>query len=194
MSVRDYRLIARSHLKGQWGMMIVIGLIYTAIITGLTYATANVGVWVVGGPLMVGLYSVSLALIRSGKISVSMLFSGFKNFSGNFLTYLLQNLYLCLWGLLFVPLFIKPYSYALAMYIRADDPRIGADEAITLSRRMMDGYKWKLFCLHFSFIGWALLSVLSLGIGFLFLVPYMQAANAAFYEERKNEWLVQENA
>ena len=54
---------------------------------------------------------------------------------------------------------------------------------------MMDGHKWQLFCLHFSFIGWILLSILTCGILFLFVAPYMQAANAEFYEKLKNDEL-----
>ena len=52
----------------------------------------------------------------------------------------------------------------------------------------MNGKKWKLFCLHFSFIGWAILSVLTFGIGFLFLMPYMQASITAFYEDAYNSY------
>jgi uncharacterized membrane protein len=50
---------------------------------------------------------------------------------------------------------------------------------------MMDGYKWKYFCLGLRFIGWALLCVLTLGIGFLWLSPYIQVSYAKFYEDLK---------
>ena len=62
------------------------------------------------------------------------------------------------------------------------------NEAIELSMAMMDGHKWDLFCLELSFIGWAFLCVLSLGIGYLWLIPYMYASYAAFYEDVKNEY------
>lgn len=52
---------------------------------------------------------------------------------------------------------------------------------------MMAGNKWRLFCLQFSFIGWQILCILSLGIGFLWLTPYMNAATAAFYDEISRE-------
>lgn len=51
----------------------------------------------------------------------------------------------------------------------------------------MDGYKMKLFLLDLSFIGWMILSILTLGIGLLFLQPYMNTARAAFYEDLKAE-------
>ena len=50
---------------------------------------------------------------------------------------------------------------------------------------MMKGYKWKLFCMDLSFIGWAFLCILSFGIGFLWLQPYIEASHAKFYEELK---------
>ena len=58
-----------------------------------------------------------------------------------------------------------------------------ANEAITASRKLMDGHKWELFVLSLTFIGWQLLCALTLGIGLLWLVPYQNAALAAFYRE-----------
>lgn len=52
----------------------------------------------------------------------------------------------------------------------------------------MDGHKWRLFCLHLSFIGWWLLCILTLGIGMLWLAPYIQNSTAAFYEDLKNQF------
>lgn len=52
----------------------------------------------------------------------------------------------------------------------------------------MDGHKWRLFCLHLSFIGWWLLCTLTLGIGTLWLAPYIQNSTAAFYEDLKNQF------
>jgi len=62
-------------------------------------------------------------------------------------------------------------------------PEYGVNQAIAASKRMMRGNKWRLFCLHFSFIGWKLLCILTCGIGLLWLNPYIEAANAAFYKE-----------
>ena len=64
-----------------------------------------------------------------------------------------------------------------------------ANTAITLSRKMMNGNKWKFFCLSLSFIGWMLLGILTLGIGFLFLNPYMQASKVAFFEDAYNNYV-----
>ena len=52
---------------------------------------------------------------------------------------------------------------------------------------MMKGNKWRLFKLEFSFIGWLVLCVLTLGIETFFPIPYVNAANADFYTELKNK-------
>ena len=64
---------------------------------------------------------------------------------------------------------------------------MGANDCITQSREMMNGYKWKLFCLDFSFIGWYLLGALCLGVGTIFVVPYHQMARTNFYLALKSE-------
>ena len=71
----------------------------------------------------------------------------------------------------------------MAPYILAEHPEMSAMDAIKLSKDMMRGNKGRYFCLQLSFIGWILLSLLTFGIGILFLIPYMQAANAEFFNE-----------
>lgn len=78
------------------------------------------------------------------------------------------------------------YTYTYAHLIMAEYPTLSPAEALRNSRNLMRGKKWKLFCLDFSFIGWVLLSLLTLGIGFLFLIPYLQAARVAFYHDIAN--------
>lgn len=68
-------------------------------------------------------------------------------------------------------------------YILAEHPELTASEAIAQSKAMMEGNRWRLFCLQFSFIGWDILCALTLGIGNLALRPYRHAAEAAFYRE-----------
>ena len=140
------------------------------------------------------------------------LFSQFGRLGAGFCMDFLMNLFVFLWGLLFIiPGVVKGYSYAMAPYILAENPDMTARDAITESRRIMDGNKFSLFCLQLSFIGWALLcsapvltalsyivplvvfksnfaSIFWLipcsiptFIGSLFLMSYQEAAVAAFY-------------
>ncbi|MBR5241893.1 MAG: DUF975 family protein, partial [Clostridia bacterium] len=71
----------------------------------------------------------------------------------------------------------------MAYYIKLDHPEYTPTEAITESRKLMDGNKMRLFCLHLSFIGWAIVCLFTFGIGTFWLIPYMNAANAEFYQD-----------
>ena len=86
-----------------------------------------------------------------------------------------------------VPGIIKSFEYAIIPYILADDPEISSKDVFKKAKQMMKGNKWRLFKLDFSFIGWYLLCVLTLGIGTFFLLPYVNAAMAEFYKELKNK-------
>ncbi|MEC6748717.1 DUF975 family protein [Marinilactibacillus sp. XAAS-LB27] len=102
--------------------------------------------------------------------------------------YILQWIYMFLWSLLFViPGIVKSFSYAQTYFIYKDATESGhylsPTECITRSRELMDGYKWKLFVLELSFIGWHFLGALTLGLGYLFITPYIETSKAIFYED-----------
>ena len=115
-------------------------------------------------------------------------FSGFRvKYGRNIGTLLLAGIKTVLWALLFIiPGIIKAYEYAIIPYILADDAEISSKDAFKKAKQMMKGNKWRLFKLEFSFIGWSVLCVLTLGIGVFFLIPYVNAATAEFYVELKN--------
>lgn len=101
---------------------------------------------------------------------------------------LLVGVYTLLWTLLFIiPGIVKSYSYAMAIYISKDKPELSAEECIQESRRMMSGYKWKLFVLDLSYIGWLLLCILTCGILSLWVTPKMETAHVLFYEDLKSD-------
>ncbi len=102
---------------------------------------------------------------------------------------LLRDIYLLLWTFLFIiPGIIKAFSYAMVPYIIAEDDDISPKQAITLSRKMMNGHKWEYFKLHFSFIGWFILSVATCGIlGTFYVNPYVFSTDAQFYLALRDE-------
>lgn len=111
---------------------------------------------------------------------------GLSNYWHKVWGYLLMYILVILWSfLLIIPGIIKAFSYAMTPYILEDRPELSASDAIHLSRTMMRGHKFDLFYLYLSFIGWALLCLVTCGIGFLWLTPYMQTTTAAFYQEVK---------
>ena len=118
------------------------------------------------------------------KPGIGDLFCRFHIFWKAFGLRLVMGLFITLWTfLLIIPGIIASYSYAMAPYLMAENPDMGIMEAIRRSKEIMQGNKWRLFCLHFSFIGWAFLCLFTCGIGYLFLSPYQMLAEAAFYRE-----------
>lgn len=141
-------------------------------------------------PLSYGYNGAFLSNSRTKQsFSVQNLFEGFQDYGRIFGTLLLQGVYTVLWTLLLiVPGVIKAYSYAMTVYILKDEPELKFNSAIEKSMAMMDGHKFELFYLQLTFIGWALLSILTLGIGFLWLTPYTASATAHFYNEVKADY------
>lgn len=129
-------------------------------------------------------YYIDLVL-HNKKDSVGVLFERFDIFFKAVGLQIFMGFFVLLWSLLFiVPGIIAAYRYAMAPYIMAENPDISIREAVNLSKQMMDGHKARLFWLGWSFFGWILLTALSMGIGSLWLTPYISAAEAAFYIER----------
>ena len=100
-----------------------------------------------------------------------------------------MELFIGLWTLLLIiPGIIKYFSYAMTPFILKDYPELSANKAIDLSRAMMKDRKFDLFYLILSFIGWYLLAILTFGIGFFWLVPYVQTSMASFYADVKGDY------
>ena len=77
---------------------------------------------------------------------------------------------------------LYPAEFFQTLKWTIENGKVSALDCITESRKMMDGHKWEYFVLQLSFIGWGILSILSLGIGFLWLNPYANATYATFYD------------
>jgi uncharacterized membrane protein len=182
-------------LKGKWGLAIGTFVVYMLIAIGIQVIAraifSHLGPLVsliITGPFVLGIAIFALSLSRNQNPQLSMIFDGFQKFGLALGAYLLMVLFIFLWMLLLiVPGIIAGLSYAMSFYIIADGQSNGAMEAIDKSKRMMYGYKWKLFCLGCRFIGWALLCLLTAGIGFLWLMPYMQISIAKFYDDIKDK-------
>ncbi len=144
-----------------------------------------VALFVLGNIIRIGYAKFNLELVdRQKEPELNALFGYFSYWKTVTVASLLQSVYVLLWSLLFIiPGIIASYSYTMTGYILAENPELTASEAIEQSKQMMSGNRWRLFCLQFSFIGWSILASLTLGIGNLWLTPYRQAAEAAFYRE-----------
>jgi uncharacterized membrane protein len=142
---------------------------------------------IITGPLVLGIALFSLSIARNENARFEQLFDGFKNFGLALGAYLLMILFIFLWMLLLIiPGIVAAIRYAMTFYIIADNPGIGPLEAIDKSKEMMYGYKMKFFLMCLIFFGLALLCILTLGIGFLWLIPFINVTIAKFYEDIKN--------
>ena len=140
--------------------------------------------FVLGSIVGVGYAKYNLNLVDKKNAAFETLFEYFSHWKTTTIARLLRALYVFLWSLLFIiPGIVAGFSYAMTDYILAEDPELTADEAISQSKSIMMGNKWRFFCLQISFIGWDILATLAFGIGHLWLTPYKQAAYAAFYRE-----------
>lgn len=123
---------------------------------------------------------------RDERVPENMFRITFSNYVHKVWGLFLMNLKIILWSLLLiVPGLIMAYAYSMTPYILDEHPEIGAWDASKRSREMMKGHKLRLFWLDLSFIGWFLLSILTLGIGFLWLIPYNEVSRVAFYNDLK---------
>jgi uncharacterized membrane protein len=183
---RDLMAQARESLRGRWGLAIGTFLVAQIIVTGVSMipAVGSIGGLIIDGPISVGMAIFALALSRNQNPQFSQIFEGFQKFGVALGAYLLMILFVFLWLLLLIiPGIIAAYAYSQIFYIIVEDANIGPLQAIRKSKEMMRGNKWKLFCLNLRFIGWALLCVLTFGIGFLWLCPYMIISFAKFYDD-----------
>ena len=198
---RDYRVEAAEKTKPQAGTLAIIALIVTIVsaIIGFSIKETQIvnGVEVetsyqplgfisffITGQIAVSWKFISQKVYHGEKVGIKDLFYGFKDYVRILGAYVLQSIYLALWTLLFViPGIVKAFSYSMTYFLLDEDETLTANEAITLSRKLMDGKKWKLFCLELSYIGWVLLSALTLGILLLWVEPRMKEAQYIFFRE-----------
>lgn len=158
-------------------------VLYRAAVTfSSMYALAA---FIIGGPIKVGYARFRLkAADRRGPLELKELFKGFDVFGEAFLLQLRITLRVIGWGLLLiVPGIVAAYRYSQAFTILAEHPELKSGDCIERSKAIMNGNKWRLFCLELSFIGWHFLSVLTLGILGLWIAPYEAVAEAFFYRD-----------
>ena len=197
----DYRSMARRALKNFWWLAVGVTLLATVLGGGTSSLTVSfqnsdvsryypeamrrfthvlvpvasvlaMGQFVLRGSISIGHDRFCLKLVDGEQAQFEDLFSAFDIFGSAFVLNLLIAL---------IPGIIAAYRYSMATYIMAENPAIAPSDAIERSKALMDGRKSDLFCLDLSFFGWALLTVLTAGIGALWLAPYMAVSRAAFY-------------
>ena len=186
---RDLMTSARQQLKGIWGLGVGVTIITIAINMVLSLIPKVGGIidFIITGPFLIGIAMFYLTVARKQSAPpVGQIFEGFNYFGAGFVAFLLMTIFIILWALLLIiPGIVACFSYAMTYFILAENPQTRGSEAIRESKAMMKGYRWKLFCLGLRFIGWVILGILSLGIGFLWITPYFWTSLANFYIDIK---------
>lgn len=186
---------AKHDLRGNWGWSVGIALVYEVLTWLLDFVQGNDAVWITIYSIIAGLITISweytsLALVDGDKENAN--FGGIlasvrdDRFGSSFVAMILIYIYTVLWSiLLIIPGIIKIYSYSQTYYILKDKldsgQKISANEAITESRKLMNGHKMEYFILQLSFLGWLILGVITLGIAYLWVLPYMYTTDAQYY-------------
>lgn len=185
ISNKDIMTNARSLLKGKWKQAVLVVFVYM-VITIIPGSIPKIG-WIfnliIGGPIAFGLSYYFLSFTRGKDPVLEDLFKGFTMFGRTLIAYLFIMIFTVLWTLvLIVPGIIAAISYSMTFYIMADNDGMSGQDAISGSKELMQGNKYRYFCFLGRFTGWFLLGILSAGIGFLWIVPYFMTSNAGFYE------------
>ncbi len=195
--------IAKENLKKFWKAYLLIFLISILCNIGIEllfnenstmYACLTLVVSFFTSTLSVGFNAYILKMIRGEEPIREDIFQ----FVGNILPIaaisLLLLLFIFLGGiLLIIPGIIMALGYSMVFYIYADNQDLTPMDYLEKSRKMMKGYKWNYFVFGLSFIGWILFSIITLGIGLIWTVPYVCIAEAIYYDELKIQ-IEKENA
>jgi uncharacterized membrane protein len=192
---QEYKNLALKNLEGKWANVAIATFIYLAITAGIgsifdfTIFQGSSYIWsILTVPLLWGYVVFFLRLMRSEDTSLGHLFDGYKDFLRIFLAIFLMSIAVAIgFVLLIIPGIILSIGLVMTLFILKDDEQISAMDSLKQSWNMMDGHKVEFLWLNLSFIGWIILSLFTLGIGFLFLLPYMYTTFAHYYEDLKAE-------
>lgn len=189
MNRAELKARAKSQLGGIFEQNWLYAVLFVFIASALTGAASVVpvlGSLIVFGPMTYAISKMLIKLSRTGESpDLNNLFDGFKDdFGGTFLLGLLTTIFVMLWSMLFIiPGIVKSYAYSFAFYIKADHPDYDWQQCIEESKRLTQGHKGELFVLDLSFIGWVIVGSLCLGVGMLWVDPYMGLTKVNFYND-----------
>lgn len=172
--------------KGEWVLPAIAGLGVVLILAYTFFLVLPVSVG------MINSYN-RLYFKSEGSVLENMKNLAFSDYGRSIAGMLMMSLVTSAYSLLlFVPGIIASLALFLVPYLLKDNPELPIMDTLRMSRKMMKGHKMQLFKLQLSFIGWIMLNVLTLGIGSLWLIPYMLTTLAAFYQDVKAEYFMKE--
>ncbi len=185
--------IVKNKFKDLWlGELIVVGLdsVISFLILLIFGDKSNIGLALTFvaslfiSTLSVGLISYLLKIVRGESYSYHDLFKYVSEVLPIVAISLLMSLFTLLWGLLFiVPGIIAALSYSMVYYLYIDKPGKQPMEYLSMSKKLMNGYKFDYFVFILSFIGWMLLGAITFGIAYIYVIPYISTSEVLYYNE-----------
>lgn len=185
MNRAECKETAKKIMKGQWIVGFVVLLIESLIVAALSTVTLGIGLFLLQSVITIAVYNVFISGYEGKKYEISDMANGITDeLTNRICLSVLKQLFISLWTLLFIiPGIVKTYSYFLAEFISRKDPKLSATDCITKSREIMKGHKWEMFVFELSFIGWHLLAILTFGILYIWLAPYIIQSTIVYVDK-----------
>ena len=184
MNRAELKAAAKAQIKGHIGILFLISLV-VALIGSLLNAIPAIGSiasMLITPALSLSVVRIYLNLTKGASPKVADSFGAVGDFWCAFKVNFFVGLFTSLWSLLFfIPGIIKGISYSMAPYILAENEGKPALECINESKAMTEGHKMELFVLELSFIGWHLLALVTFGLSYIYVTPYLSTTRAGFY-------------
>ena len=188
----ELKASAKTQISGKIGILFAmfLAMIGVSIASSFVPAVGFIAGLVVNAAFALGGTFVFLKIAKGETVSVGNIFYGFEDLWTAIKAQFFMNLFIWLWSLLLIiPGIIKAYAYSMTLFILAENKGMPVLEAITLSRKMMNGHKMDLFLLCLSFIGWIILVVITFGIAGIWVYPYFYATFSNFYLSVKEDYM-----
>ena len=152
------------------------------VLTTFVSIFTNLAGWI----LAAGFTLYCMGIRRHEVTEYGTLFDGFSFTGKLILLALVRYIFVFLWSMLFIiPGIIAAYRYRFAVYNLCEDPEMGVMDAINMSKAQTAGFKWQLFVLDLSFLGWQILCGLTLGILSIWIQPYRAQTDIGFFQQIK---------
>lgn len=188
MTRAELKSMAKEQMHGKLGTLIVIILLIGLVIFAINWIPIIGGIvtFIIAPAFSLALCMVFLKVTKKEDVEISDAFKGFNKTGRALWLNVLIGFFTFLWSLLLaIPGIIKSYAYSMSYYVLADNPELTARQALARSKEIMKGHKFELFILQLSFFWWYLLVGFTFGIAALYVVPYMSATVANFYNSIK---------
>lgn len=193
---KEFKNKALKSLKGSWVPTIKVSVVFTVIYVFIAFFLQYTFLEVLFVISITGVLNLALVVFFTilTQTHDHICFSDFLDSLNFWATGILASFWMTLWTILwsllfFIPGMIKAIAYSQTYFILAENPEISVKKAVTLSKIITKGYKGDIFIFYLSFIGWIFLSMVTGGIGFIFLIPYFTSSSVFQYRFLKKQAL-----